>query len=140
MHLQTADIDDSAAAIDKILSLAPLLHHISGIPEAVLIVKPIGNSDITTRCAWRADAQRGVDNFHFDFAAARCSDEADRKALKAVGNVERDAGFGRRIGMGTPPAGLNASFKALRSAWSAISPERRTYCGAISATACRKYA
>jgi hypothetical protein len=35
--------------------------------------------------------------------------------------------------MGTPPAGLNASFKALRSAWSAISPERRTYCGAISA-------
>ena len=77
----------------------------------------------------RADPQRTVLDFHVD-AVAGLPEEAGRNAGEAVLDFEAHAGLGGGEGVGDFGFRVGSP-QASSIAWSAISPDRRTYCGAI---------
>src|ERR1700686_4487401 len=61
VNLQSADIDDAAAAAGEGVTIAAPLHHVAGIDEAVVIAqRRMLRAEIAFRRARRADAQRAV--------------------------------------------------------------------------------
>src|SRR5215472_15315595 len=98
VHLLPADVDDPAAASDKMVAAAAQLDDVAGIDKAIL-VKGRGNAvaEIAERIAPRADAQRAVDDPHFDIVAA--SEIARRETAQPVADIERHPSLGRGKGV-----------------------------------------
>src|ERR1700730_7953881 len=63
MNLQSADIDDAAAAAGEDVAIAAPLHHVAGIDETVAIAQCMLPAEIAIRRARRANAQRAIDKF-----------------------------------------------------------------------------
>src|SRR5580704_13355492 len=60
MYLQSADIDDAAAAAGENVTIAAPLHHVAGIDETVAIAQRMLRAKIALRRARGADTQRAV--------------------------------------------------------------------------------
>src|SRR5580693_1753729 len=99
VNLQSADIDDAAAAAGEDVAIAAPLHHVAGIDEAVMIAQAcLLPTEIAFGRARRADAQRAIDELQLD-AVAVVLQEGSGESCEAVSDFERNTRFGRGIGM-----------------------------------------
>src|SRR3954469_2717492 len=105
MHLEAADVDDSAAASEKVVALAATLHHVAGIDESVGVAEgAVGTIDVAERRALRAEAERS--GVYADTHVSGCADQARRKPGQPIVNLEADAGLGGGKGVHDARAGV----------------------------------
>src|SRR5438552_17705948 len=98
MDLQSAHIDDAAAAPDVIVALAAQLQEIAGIHEAFGIEQRRAfGSEIMDSGPGRADSKRAVHHFHVHLAArfpmSALVDHARGETFTPVVHLKSDARF-----------------------------------------------
>ena len=94
MHLQAADVDNSAAAAAEVVAPVAQFENIAGVDEAVGVdERRAVSAEIVPRRARRADAQRAVLDFQIHIVD-RVSEVTRRYAREPVFNLESHAGFG----------------------------------------------